>query len=271
MHDRSRNTVVAAILGALLGPALFTPYLAVSGYRLGAGAGNPVLLLVSLAGLGASVAVAWRFGVRVAPAAVAVVALVAARHPPFGPPPDGATPVTIFAAEAVLLAATFPLAATVEWAVRNPGAARRWVTPEVARVALAAGAGHAALALGLRTFGFGFGFDASSAFGLAVAGWLVLGALLLGAVPAFAAARLRLVSPALVVAGCFAASALDTWTHLRALREAGVAMAATATTFTLYLLGWVAVLAVALLAGAVEHRLRERYGRTTSPRETASR
>ncbi|EMA63778.1 hypothetical protein [Halorubrum kocurii] len=78
---------------------------------------------------------------------------------------------------------------------------------------------------------------------------------MLGAVPVAILAETRLVAPSIVVGVAFAASAYGTW-------SVTVAPAATLTPvdptpFGWYLIGWVAVLGVALIVGGAEYAIRQ--------------
>jgi hypothetical protein len=107
-----------------------------------------------------------------------------------------------------------------------------------------------------------FGFAPPRLLGVALLAYAGSGAVCLGAVPAALLPR-GVVSPALVVAGAFLASAGATWaTYVApAVPPAPVGP----TPFGWYVLGWVPLLGVALLAGGVETRLRS-GGARPSPR-----
>lgn len=83
--------------------------------------------------------------------------------------------------------------------------------------------------------------------------WVPLAAL--GVTVAVAVARYRLVTPALVVLGVTAVAAYDAWRFV-----ASPAAGAGPTLLALVFVGWFAPLAGALLAGAVEYRLRGALG-----------
>ena len=120
---------------------------------------------------------------------------------------------------------------------------------------LAGGATHAGLA-GVLWLWFGFATRGTTAPFLLYVG---LGTLAVGAIPSALWSAERLRSPLLLVVGLFVATAYGTW-------ETSVSQSPTPTPvgptpFGWYLLGWVVVLGMALLVGAVEFAVRRRRGR----------
>lgn len=96
-----------------------------------------------------------------------------------------------------------------------------------------------------------FGFDTNVAGEELFFAYVVVGAFLLGALPAVAFATRRLRAPAVVVVAAFTLSAYGTWSIV----AAGVTPV-DPTPFGWYLLGWPLVAIVALLVGGVEYGLQ---------------
>lgn len=97
--------------------------------------------------------------------------------------------------------------------------------------------------------------------------YTAVGVVTVGAIPTALWYAQRLRSPLLVVTGTFALSAYSNWTTSVAQSPTPTPVGPTA--FGWYLLGWVIVLGVALLAGGLERLLRrkrrERRAESTSP------
>ena len=247
------------LLVALLTPALFPAYLLLLGdpylpEPLGPHHGEPrlwVLYIAPLAALGAVIP-ATRTGLPLT-SILAVFALVAL---PFYSP--GAIDGSLFAVNfpALFALVLVLIVAGSEWTLRNPTRARDVFTPQTVRLALAAGVGHAVVAHGLRTIGFGFELAGPSAVSLAIAVWMLAGAIVLGATPTFLYTRYRLLAPTVVVVVLFTWTAWSTYQHVQELRETGAAMAAAFTPFTAYLVAWFLVVALATIAGWLELTLR---------------
>lgn len=247
------------LLGALLTPALFPAYLVLVGdpylpEPLGRYHGEPrlwALYVAPLAALGAVIPAA-----RSSLPATAGIAMLALLGLPFYAP--GAIDGSLFAVNfpALFALVVVLLVAGSEWALRNPANARGVFTPQSIRFALAAGLGHAVIAHGIRTIGFGFELTGRGAVSYGVAAWMLLGATLIGATPAFLYARYRLLAPTAVVLALFAWAAWSTHQYVSELRETGAAWAAAITPFTAYLVAWFLVVALAVLAAWLEHTLR---------------
>lgn len=265
-----------ALLGGLLVPMLFTGYLLVlSQHRHGVRglfdywrlSAFPVAwYLVPLASLGALLGVA-RHERLYRSAALAAVSLVAVPLAWFDPASGNLfqmnAPTSVLAVVAALVAAT-------EYAARNRNVARRWVTRDALTTGLGAGVVHAVAAVAVRSGVFGFSPWVGDLFGIGLLAWSIVGTVLVGAAPAVLYVRLRLVTPALVVAGLFAAAFIDTWQYVQAVEASGAAMSATASTFTLYVVGWFVPLAAALLVGAGEYVVRRELGVAPPPSDSAS-
>jgi hypothetical protein len=245
---------IPAVVAAVLAPVVFTALLVVRGYAP-VPTDQPVtplrvaLFAGPLALVGAALAVAARRGAH----GTAVLGTLLALTGPWLVPqdPGAATPrldVLDFGVATSLLGTAVALLAGVEAAVRWPRRVLAWATPGALRAAALVGLVHATAAVALR--GVVFGLPWAPALGA----WMVVGAVLLGAVPAFTLARFRLAGPALVVAVAFVWSTSATWT---AIATDGPPDAA-GTPFTLYLVWWFAVLGTALVTGGIEHAVRER-------------
>jgi hypothetical protein len=115
-------------------------------------------------------------------------------------------------------------------------------------VPLLAGLLHATVAALLWTW---FDFTTRVAGNELFVTYVAVGAFLLGALPAVAVARARLLAPALVVEALFVLSAYGTWS----LVAAGLTPV-DPTPFGWYLLGWPVVAVGALLVGGGEYGLR---------------
>jgi hypothetical protein len=248
MRPAARDVAFAA-LGGVASPALVTPYLLALGYRLD---GPPVSVLLPLAALGVTVALALARGLRAAPLLAGVAVVVLPPAPLFGGPPPA--PVVQFAADALFAFVCVLLAAIAEYAVRQPAVVGRVLPPSVRPAAAAGGVLYTALAVGVR-FALGLGwYTAGPLFLLIVTGWSLLGTVLLGVTVAVAFARYRLVTPALVVFGVTAVAVYDAWQF-----AVSPAAGAGPTLLALVFAGWFAPLAGALLVGAVEYRLRAAF------------
>lgn len=247
-----------AVYGAVLGPILWT------GYLLGLGVANlprPVgfypaspllwtLYIVPPSGVG--MLVGWGYD-RVHVTAT-IVPVIVALLPWTRPLPVA----TLFGLNHHLLFALVfgLLLAAVEYGARHPDLLGPHLTRRAIAIGLAFGVLHTVLAIWLRTVTFDLSWGLRSVFGLIIVAWMVLGALLVGGIPGWLLGRFSLVSPLFVVTGAFAWSALQTWEYVQALRASGAAMGVAFTTFTFYLLVWFVVLAVAVLAGGLEYRVR---------------
>jgi hypothetical protein len=207
------------------------------------------VLVVAL--LGAGVAVAWTGGLRTAAAAIAVV--LGGGVVTYAP--TGYKPVVSLNAGLTVLAVLGAVLAGVEFAVRNPHRTRRLATSRAVRLGGLAGVGHLAVVFALRAW---LGF--STAYGhtlgnAAIAVWIALGAFLVGTTVAALWVRHGVALPAVLVAGLLAWSVADTLPHVAALRSGS---STAGTLFTVYELGWIAVLAAALLVGGAEYVLKNR-------------
>ena len=246
----ARRDLALAALAALGAPVLVTPYLLALGYRLD---GPPLSVWLPLAALGVTVALALSRGLRVAPLLAGLAVVVLPPAPLFGGPPPA--PVVQFAADALFAAVSVLLATTAEYAVRNPDVVDSVLPPSVRPAAVAGGVLYTSLVVGVR-FALGLGwYTADVPFLLIVTGWSLLGTVLLGATVAVALARYRVVTPALVVLGVTAFATYDAWQF-----AVSPAAGAGPTLLVVVFAGWFAPLAGALLAGAVEYRLRVALG-----------
>lgn len=252
--------LAAPLLAGALTPALVTAYLVLVGDprlpeplgRYHASALLWLFYLAPLAGLGAAV-VGLGPRLRVS-AGLALLAL-------FGLPwyNQGVRGGSLFDVNfpALFALVVVLVVASVEWTVRNPARARDLFTRRATRIGLAVGVTHAALAHLLRTGVFGFELAGPSLVSLGIALWMTVGAIFLGATPAFLYARFDLRTPALLVAGLFVWTAWDTWQHVLALRESGAASALAFTPFTGYLVAWFVGVALAIGVGWLEQQLRQ--------------
>ncbi|MFD1569078.1 hypothetical protein [Halorubrum laminariae] len=101
-----------------------------------------------------------------------------------------------------------------------------------------------------------FGFTTRTAGNGQFLIYVGLGAIALGAVPAILAAAYGLVAPLVVHLAIGGAAAYGTWTRYVAPETPPAPVGP--TPFGWFLLGWVAVVALGLVAGWGEHRLRRR-------------
>ena len=84
--------------------------------------------------------------------------------------------------------------------------------------------------------------------------YLGIGALLLGAIPILLLVTKRLITPSLIVAGALTVSAYGTWSVYIAPPVTPAPV--DPTLFGWYLIGWVIVIPVALVAGGGEYEFR---------------
>lgn len=205
-----------------------------------------------LALIGAGVVAAWGVGLRAAAAGTTLLlAAGVARYAP-----TGYTPVMSLNAGLTVLAVLAGHLSAVEFAVRNPTAAKDALASRAARLGAVVGAVHVAIVFWLHSW---LGFSTAYVYTLGNAAffaWFAVGAFLVGTAVGALWVRYRLVTPALVVACLLAWSVADTMPYVDELRGGSGALAG--TLFTVYELGWVAVLAAALVAGGVEYALRSR-------------
>ncbi|EMA64434.1 hypothetical protein [Halorubrum lipolyticum] len=113
---------------------------------------------------------------------------------------------------------------------------------------LLAGLAHLAVAGALAEW-FGFSIGVTPFLG-----YVALGGLSLGAVPVAVLVETRLVAPSIVVGVAFVASAYGTWSVYVA--PVATPTPVDPTPFGWYLIGWVAVLGAALVAGGAEYGVR---------------
>jgi hypothetical protein len=260
-----RAPLRAALAGSLLAPAALLVGLLALGYdpRFAGPSGVPspvslALLVVPTAAVGAGAALALRHGVRLTPPLVVGAYAYAATTGLFaGGPPRG---VGSFAAANLLLSTTGLLAVAAEFAARRRRAVRAALSPGALRWALAVGTLHALVLVGVRTALFEAPLSMTP-FATLLTLWLLVGATLLGATPAYLAVRSRLVVPAALVAA-LSAGGLAVTVRSELARRATVEVGATIgpSPLTAYLVGWLGPLALALLAGLVEYVVRSRSG-----------
>ena len=247
-----------AALGAALGPFLWTGYLLAVGVdRLPEPLG-PFPSSLALWGIflgtaaGAGLLVGW-LAPRLQVTAV-LVPLLAALLPWTRPTPVGTLFVLNNHLLFVLVAGIF--LGTIEYGINNPALTDRLLTRRAIVVGTIGGGLHLVLAVWLRTAVFEFSWGRGSLFAILLVVWIGIGALLTGGVPGLLLGRLGLLAPVALVAAAFTWSAYETWVYVKELEASGVAMAASITPFTLYLVAWFAVLTAALLAGGLEYRVR---------------
>lgn len=87
--------------------------------------------------------------------------------------------------------------------------------------------------------------------------WIVIGAFVVGAVPALLFATQRLVLPAVTILGLLAGSVYATWADYRETIATGGEIGISPRPFTFYILLWVLPLGAALCAGLVEYVFRQ--------------
>jgi hypothetical protein len=250
----SLRDAALALLGGIALPVAAVAYLLALGYGLG---GRPALeqvspgLVLALAALGAGIAVAADRSLRVAPALAALALVVLPVSPLFAGPPPG--PVGAFTVDALFTAVGFALLSAVEFGLRHPAAARRWLTPETRRAGLRGGVVAVAAVVGVHlALGLGWVTD-GIVFTLVASAWMLGGAFVVGAAVAVAAARYGLVTPGAVVLLVAAVGVYDAWRF-----ASSTAASVGPTLFGLSLVGWFLPLSAALLAGVVERAIKTR-------------
>jgi hypothetical protein len=122
------------------------------------------------------------------------------------------------------------------------------------RLPLVGGITVAAVTLLLRAIVFPV--EVNSTVELLGFGWTIFGAFMLAALPLALYQRYDIVSPLLVSGASYAVVLALTGQRYADLQTSGAAMSATPSWLTLFLVGWVAPLAVGVLAGVVEHLIR---------------
>lgn len=126
---------------------------------------------------------------------------------------------------------------------------------------------HSALASGLWVW---FGFTTRVQGNELFLGYILTGAVVLGVVPTLLLVTKRLVSPILAIAGLGLGSAYQTWSVYVAPEIAPTPV--DPTPFGWYLLGWIIVIAVALILGGGEYGIRHlRSGRRDAGSLSSSR
>lgn len=233
------------LAGALAGVAVGVSLLFLFGYRFD---GVPTLLLVSLAVLGSTLALAVSRGVVAVPFLACVLTLVLAFDPLFGPGPP--TALRAFTIDAVFLAVCTALAAAGEWAVRHRQLVRLQFSRTDRTAALVGAVALSSAHLVVRPLVDVEWPQAGVVFVAATVLWTLGGAALSGAVVALGWRRRRLVTPALVVVGTLLGGVAAT---VRSAPGGGIAP----TLLTVVSLGWFVPLVVALVMGWAESRLRD--------------
>jgi hypothetical protein len=266
LRDAAGGVVVPAAVLALLVILGYDPGVLIETLRGEERAAGLAWLLLPLFALGAGAARALGAGVRASVAAAFAALVLAAATGLFA----GGPPRTLygFAAAGTVVSVAGLLLFGAEYALRHPDRLRRAVSPVTLRRALLAGVAHAVLLLAVRGSVLLSMWGTGAArlgvllggFGALVLAWTALGAVLLGTAPAYLALRSRLVTPALAVVALSAYAAATTVVEELTRQATGAVPAAAMTPVTAYLVGWFAPLALALLLGAVEYRLRERLG-----------
>jgi len=206
-------------------------------------------------GMGGVLALGWWKNVRVATigGVVLTVAIVASGSPGADEPLIRLT--TELGGVAILVAA----GVGIEYAGRHTGAMRSALTPDAVQTGLVFGVLHAVSFLLIRaSLGFyedGFiqsTFATASSLGVAI--WTIGGGVVVGFVVGVLFRRYQLISPVLSVVLLLAAASIVTWNRVPAR---GPSEAVAAHVLTLYGWAWLGVLAVPVLLGAVEGRIRD--------------
>lgn len=210
-------------------------------------------------GMGGVLALGWWKDVRVATigGAVLTVAVVASSSPSADEPLIRLT--TELGGFAVLVAA----GVGIEYAVRHTEAIRSALSPDAVRTGLVFGVIHAISFLLIRaSVGFyedGFiqsTFATTSSIGVAI--WAIGGVVVVGFVVGVLFRRYQLISPVLSVLLLLAAVSIVTWNSIPAR---GPSESVAVHALTLYGWAWLGVLAIAVLLGAIEERIRDDPGR----------
>lgn len=211
------------------------------------------IFIITLFGGGAGFA--WQRGVRATTtvAGLALVGWLLTRNPG-----RGHDPLTDLNVGLTVLFVLVTVAATVEYGVRNPDAVRRTFT----RRAVAVGSLAGGILVVVRVL-FDFRFDRGIAVvpflwppsNFLILLWSYGGLLVLGFAVGLLFARAGLILPGIVAGATFAWATYAGWQALRASPEASLVV------FDLYLFGWWAVLALALVAGGIEWGVRSLAGR----------
>ncbi|MWG35562.1 hypothetical protein [Halomarina oriensis] len=269
-----RPAVRHPLTGALLTPLAVVALLVALGYdpsplaEVFTGDASPLglaWLTLPLAAFGGGSVVALRNDVWVGVYAAGTVLVLAAVTGLFAGGPAYRT-VFSFNAAASLVSAGGSVAVLVESVVRYRAAVRRSVSPRPLRWAARVGAIHAVVVVALRTAvlssmnGDGTVQVLFGGLGPVTLAWTALGGFVLGAVPTYLLYRSRLVTPVLLVGSLSVVSSATTVLDELARADSGAVSAAALTPLTAYLVGWVAVLAVVSVVGALEYVLREQSG-----------
>ena len=233
------------LAGAFAGVAVGVSLLFLFGYRFD---GVPTLLLCSLAVLGGTLALAVSRGVVAVPLSACLLAPVLAFDPLFGPGPP--TAFRAFTADALFLAVCTALASTGEWAVRHRERVGSWLSRADRTAALVGAVALCSVHLAIRPLVGVEWPQAGVVFVAATVLWTLGGAALSGAVVALGWRRRRLVTPALVVVGTLLGGVVAA---VRSAPGSGIAP----TLLTVVSVGWFVPLAVALVTGWAESRLRD--------------
>ncbi|MWV40270.1 hypothetical protein [Natrialba sp. INN-245] len=256
-----RSPLFGATVGGLALPAAATAYFVATGYGL-EGIVPPGALGALLVALGALLGGAAIMGypATVGLSLVALVVLgplwfVPVDLPPSDPSAEAATgPVLSVTILAIYLFAG-------EYAVRNRRSVIASLTPRTVAVGLTAGAVHTLASLwasaSVRQEPVLEGVVPTHPLEAVALVYVGAGLVLLGAAPAVALYRLRLVTPTVALVASFSWTYRTAWDSLAVHRETGGAAASISPEAdTLYTLLWMVPLAVVLAVGFLEYALR---------------
>ncbi|ELZ01539.1 hypothetical protein C482_07184 [Natrialba chahannaoensis JCM 10990] len=252
----------AAVIGAVACWAVATGYFAATGYRLD-GLVPPGLPAAALLALGALAGGSYAAGYRVSPVAI-LGGLILSAPVLFEPAgaPDLSLGREIDSLALLIGAYVAGTLVVVEYAVRNPGRVRAWLTPRTIAIGVAGGILHAVVVRAIYTYvrhaSIWDGSVVLEPFVLFVVSYLLFGQLLVGAVTAVMLVRYRLLTPVLGLTALFSWLSYRTWLSLEATRELGATSGISPQPDALYVALWFVPLTIALVLGGLEYLLRAR-------------
>lgn len=266
VHPLLSNSVVRdAVAGALVLPVVTLGYTLAVGYGTD-GLFPPGAVAVALASTGALIAGSYAAGYVVSATGSSLTVLV------LGPlwflPPDPGLGAPTAADATAPMGAALLLASglvTVEYAIRNRRTVGDWFTPRTAAAGVIGGSVHALAAFWASAFvrqeSLLSQFIPLDPVTAAATLYAVIGIGLVGAVPAIALYRLRLVAPTVTLGALFAWTYWSAWDSLETHRETGGAAASISPEMDgLYTFLWMVPLAAVCAVAVLEYGLRSALG-----------
>ncbi|WP_231990839.1 hypothetical protein [Natronobacterium gregoryi] len=252
------RTERAALTGALTAPVTALGYVSVFGYGTD-GLYPPGAVAVGFAITGALIAGSYAAGYLASAAGSTLAVLVLGPLWFLPPEPQLGSPTAADATTPMLAALLLAAGLVVtEYTLRNHGTIRNWLTPWTVAVGVAGGSVHALAAFWASAFvrqePILEQFVSLEPVTMVVTLYALLGLVLVGAVPAVAFSRRRLVMPTIALGALFVWTYLSAWESLATHRETGGAAASISPAIDgLYVFLWMGPLAVVCAVTLLEY------------------